>query len=140
MRIALVLIVLVAIGGLLFATQTENLAPVIFAVPFVNMTIKGTLLWTVLGAWVLGLVLGYLAALPGRFGASRRAKKAEKQLQKMGAVQEKAVEAAETAGLAARAASTPVARGLAAEAADDAAATARLADEVARRTTDTLGS
>ncbi|OZC02200.1 hypothetical protein [Rubricoccus marinus] len=131
MRFAFVLIVLVALGGVLFATQPTNLEDIEFAIPFVSTTIIGIKLWTVLGAWVLGLFMGYLAAVPGAFSAKRRAKKLEKQ---MTAVQAQAGETAADARATAATARTPAARAMANETAEDASETQRLADEVARRT------
>ena len=133
MRFAILLIVLVGLGGVLLATQPTNLDEIRFALPFVGTTIVGNKLVTVLGAWALGLVLGYLAAVPGAFSAKRRAKKVERQLE---AVQAKAGETASEATAAAMSARTPAARNAAVEAATDAAETQRLADEVARRTSD----
>ena len=104
MRFAIVLIVLVALGGVLFATQPTNLEEIRFAVPFINTSIVGIKLWTVLGAWILGLLLGYLAAVPGAFSAKRRAKKLEKQVQ---AVQAQAGETAADARATAASAATP---------------------------------
>ncbi|MEM6326738.1 MAG: hypothetical protein AAF791_06415 [Bacteroidota bacterium] len=131
MRFAFVLIVLVALGGILFATQPTNTEEIRFVVPFINTTIVGYKLWTVLGAWVLGLVLGYLAAVPGSFSAKRRAKKVEKQL---AAVQAKAGETVGEARAAADLATVPAAKEAATEAADDAAEIERLASQVARST------
>ena len=140
MRFALLLIVVVSIGGILFATQPSNLEAVEFAIPFTESVIVGYKLWTVLGAFALGLLLGYLAALPGAFGASRRAKKAEKQLAKIGgAVADKADDITAEARAAAATAVSPTAREHASDAAADAAEMQRLADEVARRTTDVTG-
>ena len=138
MRFAIVLIVLVALGSVLFATQPTNLEEIEFVVPFINTSIIGYKLWTVLGAWVLGLLLGYLAAVPGAFSAKRRARKLEKQVaavqSQAGAVASKASETASDARGAAASAVTPAGRALSAEAAEDATETQRLADEVARRT------
>ena len=131
MRFALVLAVLVGLVGILFATQPLNLERIEFAVPFVDATFWAYKLWAVLGAWGLGLLLGYLAAVPGTFSAKRRAKKLEQQV---GAVSAKAGETAAEARVAAATAATPRARAAAAEATEDALETQRLADEVARRT------
>ena len=131
MRFALVLIVLVALGGILFATQPINLEEIEFAIPFIGTSIIGIKLWTVLGAWILGLALGYLAAVPGAFSAKRRAKKAEKQLAAVGA---KAGEVAGDAATAADLATSAPAKAAATEAATDAAEIQRLADQVAKST------
>gem|GEM_PF-6513452 len=131
MRFALILIVLVTIGGILFATQPANLDEIRFSIPFIGTDIVGVKLWTVLGAWVLGLAMGYLAAVPGAFSAKRRAKKVEKQL---AAVQAKAGETAGEATAAADLARTPAAKSAAADAATDATEIQRLADQVARST------
>ena len=128
MRFALVLIVLVAIGGVLFATQPSNLDEVRFAIPFTTSEIVGNKLATVLGGFGLGLLLGYLAALPGRFGASRRAKKAEKQLASLGTP-------APAPG-APPVAPPPAAASSPGPDLGDASDTQRLADEVARRTSE----
>ncbi len=133
MRFAFVLIVLVALGGVLFATQPTNLEDIEFAIPFIDTTIIGIKLWTVLGAWVLGLFMGYLAAVPGAFSAKRRVKKLEKE---MGVVQAQAGEVAADSRVAAATARTPAARAASGEAANEAAEMQRLADEVARRTAD----
>lgn len=131
MRFALILIVLVALGGILFATQPSNLEEIRFAIPFIGTSIVGIKLWTVLGAWVLGLFLGYLAAVPGAFSAKRRAKKVEKQL---AAVQAKAGEATDQATAASYHATTPAGKAAANEAAADAAEVQRLADQVSKST------
>lgn len=131
MRFAFILIVLVGLGGILFATQPTNLEDIEFIVPFVGTKIIGYKLWTVLGAWVLGLFLGYLAAVPGAFSAKRRAAKLEKQVAAVGA---KAGETASGARATAASAVTPTTRAKAQETAEDASETQRLADEVARRT------
>lgn len=138
MRFAIILIVLVGLGGILFATQPTNVEQIEFIVPFVGTKILGYKLWTVLGAWVLGLALGYLAAVPGAFSAKRRAAKLEKQVAAVGtkatAVGAKAGEVAADARAAAASAVSPTSRAKANEAAEDASETQRLADEVARRT------
>ncbi|MEL6615195.1 MAG: hypothetical protein AAFQ43_05630 [Bacteroidota bacterium] len=131
MRIIFALIVLVGLGAILFATIPENRAfDLEFVVPFIDTTLTGSRLWTVLGAWLLGLVMGYLAAFPGTFSAKRRAKKLEKQV---AAVGEKAGQTAADAQ-ATVAAASPAAPTKGAASAEDAAETQRLADEVARRT------
>ena len=138
MRFAIILIVLVSLGAVLFATQPTNLEEIEFVIPFVNTSIIGYKLWTVLGAWVLGLLLGYLAAVPGAFSAKRRAKKLERQVAEVqsqaGAVAAKASETRADARGAAATATTPSNQAMSAEAAEDAAETQRLADQVARMT------
>ena len=131
MRFALVLIVLVALGGVLFATQPSNLEEIELAIPFIGTSIIGVKLWTVLGAWVLGLFPGYLAAVPGAFSAKRRAKKAEKQLAAVGV---KAGEVTGEASAAVDLATTAPARAAATDAANDAAEIQRLADQVSKST------
>jgi hypothetical protein len=131
MRFALILIVVVALGGVLFATQPTNLEEIEFAIPFIGTSIIGVKLWTVLGAWVLGLFLGYLAAVPGAFTAKRRAKKAEKQLAAVGA---KAADVTGQASAAADLATNPSAKAAATDAAADGAEIQRLAEQVAKST------
>ncbi|MEM1054134.1 MAG: hypothetical protein AAGI52_01305 [Bacteroidota bacterium] len=126
MRFALILIVIVALGGILFATQPTNLEEIEFAVPFIGTSIFGIKLWTVLGAWILGLALGYLAAVPGAFSAKRRAKKAEKQLAAVGGKTTEAAPAPTT--------TAPPASAAASDAATDSAEIQRLADQVAKST------
>ncbi|MEM0961880.1 MAG: LapA family protein [Bacteroidota bacterium] len=81
MRLAIVLLVVVTVLGVLLATQDANLTnDVRIALPFVDVDWTGPVLWMVGGWFGAGLLLGYLVALPGRVGASLRARKIEKQL------------------------------------------------------------
>lgn len=81
MRFALVLLFVVAVLGVLLATQPANLEnEARLALPFIGADWTGPVLWMVGGWFGAGLLLGYFAALPGRIGASRRARKVEKRL------------------------------------------------------------
>lgn len=125
MRFLLVLLFFVVVLGVLLATQDANLTnEVRLALPFVDADWTGPVLWMIAGWFGAGLLLGYLAALPGRLGASMRARKIEKELHKTEATAPKAVPAAEPA---------PAARAPR-PAATEADEMQRLADEVARRT------
>ena len=124
MRLLLFLLVIAAFVFLLLATQPANYnQDVSLRLPFVALSVTGPLLAWVAGSLGVGFLLGYLGALPGRFGAAARARRAEKQLA-----------SAETATAstvsAARADATSANR----RAAMDASETQSLADEVARRT------
>lgn len=124
MRLALVVLFLVAVLGILLATQPANLeTEVRLALPFIQADWTGPLLWMVAGWFGVGFGLGYLVALPGRLGASMRARKVEKELTKTSVEREKAVGHLN--------APTPAA---AARATTEADEMQRLADEVARRT------
>jgi hypothetical protein len=135
MRLALLLLLLLALAGALLATQPENMEPVAFAIPYTGLQFSGPKLLVLATTFIAGFLLGYLATLPGRLGAARRARRAEKQLTESGAIRGAAASAdaraAEARADAARArteASAPRA------APHDAVETQRLADEVARRT------
>ena len=134
MRLALFLLVIAGFVFLLLATQPTNYnEDVSLMLPFVALSLTGPLLAWVAGSLGAGFLLGYIAALPGRFGASRRARQDEKEL----AMTEKAASAQITSAHRDAAAATSNARVADARAdavAYDAAETQRLADEVARRT------
>lgn len=122
MRLAFVLLFFLAVLGVLLATQDANLTnEVRIALPFVDVDWTGPVLWMVGGWFGAGLLLGYLVALPGRLGASLRARKIEKQLATTSTERTKAIghlnQAAPRAG-----------------ASTEADEMQRLADEVARRT------
>lgn len=129
MRTALLFLFLAAVVFVLLATQDSNYTNWIpLELPFSDSTISSPLIGWIGGSFGIGLLLGYLAAIPGRFGAGRRAKKAEKELAK--------VEASRSEAASARAAA---ASSRSASSADtDAAEMQRLADEVAARTESTV--
>ena len=121
MRLALLSLFLVVVLGILLATQPSNLEnEVRLALPFTQADWTGSVLWMIAGWFGAGLGLGYLIALPGRIGASRRARKVEKQLAVTSTEREKAVTHLNEA--------TPR------RSATEADEMQRLADEVARRT------
>ncbi len=123
MRFAVLVLLLVAVLGVLLATQPANLEnEVRLALPFIGSDWTGPVLWMIAGWFGAGLVLGYVAALPGRIGASRRARKIERELEKTDADRTKAIGHLNEAA--------PVAPRNTTEADE----MQRLADEVARRT------
>ncbi|HLT46183.1 MAG TPA: lipopolysaccharide assembly protein LapA domain-containing protein [Rubricoccaceae bacterium] len=140
MRLALIILLLLALAGVLFATQPLNMDDVAFAIPFTGdpgLQFTGPRLIVVAATFLIGFALGYFATLPGRIGAARRARRAEKRLGEVEATRGAAASAEARAAEARREAA--VAREEAAEARAsgyDAAETQRLADEVARRTAD----
>jgi uncharacterized membrane protein YciS (DUF1049 family) len=83
MRFALLVLFLMLVLGVLLATQDANFEDVIIALPFLDLQIRGALFWMVAGWFGTGLLLGYLIALPGRISASNRARKAQKELEKI---------------------------------------------------------
>lgn len=121
MRFALVLFVLLAIFVALMATLPLNREDVAFLIPYTSLQFSGPRILVLASSLGIGFLLGYLSALPGRIGASRRAKKAEQQLAKVAP----ATPVAATGVPASRV--QPVATGTASD-------TQSLADEVARRT------
>lgn len=128
MRTLVILLFVLVILGVLLATQDANLTnEVRLALPFVDVDWTGPVLWMIGGWFGAGLLLGYLAALPGRVGASLKARKIEKQLSKTSVEREKAV-----GHLNEAVAPAPTARR--APAPTEADEMQRLADEVARRT------
>ena len=130
MRTALVFLLLAAIVFILLATQDPNISVWLpLELPFTDLTVSSPLLGWIAGGFGLGLVLGYLAGLPGRVGAATRARKAEKRLEKAGVARAEIREEVADARAEAH-----EARVEAAEAKTDAAETERLAAEVARRT------
>ena len=129
MRFALVLLFFVVVLGVLLATQDANLTnEVRLALPFVEADWTGPVLWMIAGWFGAGLVLGYLIALPGRLGASMRARKIEKQLAETDTARASAV------GHLNEAAPPPPRRAGRPAAPTEADEMQRLADEVARRT------
>ncbi|MDT7857619.1 LapA family protein [Rubrivirga sp. S365] len=124
MRFALALLLVFAVLGILLATRPENLQnDVALALPFTSITWVGPVLWMLAGWFGAGILVGYLIALPGRIGASRRARRVEKELGQTQVVKEKAVGHLNTP--------EPAPRPGAPTEADEMQ---RLADEVARRT------
>lgn len=120
MRLALVLLFVIAVLGILLATQPANLEnEVRIALPFLGADWTGPVLWMVGGWFAAGLLLGYVIALPGRIGAARRARRVEKRLTETGAADPVVVEKPVT-----RRDPSPT----------EADEMQRLADEVARRT------
>lgn len=138
MRFTFLLLLVVLLGGALFATQDANMEPVGLAIPYTDLQLTGPLLIVVIGTLFAGYALGYLAALPGRFGAARRARRAEKRLGEAETARG-ATANAEARAAEARAEAAGAQRDAAAARASsyDAAETQRLADEVARRTAGT---
>ena len=137
MRVALILLLVLALGAALMATQSLNMEPVEFAIPYVDLVFTGPRLIVVATAFLLGFALGYLATLPGRLGAARRARRAEKRLSEVDAARGAAASAEARAAEARAEASEARREARAAHTSDlDAAETQRLADEVARRTAD----
>ena len=139
MRLALLFLLLAAVLFVLLATQDANYANWIpLELPFTDQSISSPLLGWIGGSFGIGLLLGYLAAVPGRFGAASRAKKAEKQLAQVEASRAEAA-AARAEAATARQPVAPVAAPVASPtpvrpAGSEADEMQRLADEVARRT------
>ncbi|WP_420457196.1 hypothetical protein [Rubrivirga sp.] len=126
MRTLLLLLLVIVIFGVLLATQDANLTnEVRLALPFVDADWTGPVLWMIGGWFGAGLLLGYLAALPGRLGASMRARKVEKELTQTSVERSKAI-----SHLNEPAPPAPARR----PATTEADEMQRLADEVARRT------
>ena len=115
MRFALILFVLVAIALALMATQSANTDWVGLALPYTDITLRSPLILMVASSLGIGFLLGYLSGLPARIGAGRRARKAEQKLAR--------VAPATATGVPADATVT-----------GDAATTASIADDIARRT------
>ncbi len=129
MRTALLFLILAAVVFVLLATQDANYTNWIpLELPFSDSTISSPLIGWIGGSFGIGLLLGYLAALPGRFGASRRAKQAQKELSKVEASRSGAASALSAAASSRSASSADT----------DAAEMQRLADEVAQRTKSTV--
>ncbi|HEX8386367.1 MAG TPA: lipopolysaccharide assembly protein LapA domain-containing protein [Rubricoccaceae bacterium] len=132
MRTLLFLLVIAGFVFLLLATQDTNTSQYVpLNLPFVDTTISSPVIGWIAGSLGLGFLLGYLAALPGRFGASARARRAEKQLA--------SVETATASTVTSNRADAAHARAVHARpdprvGSTDASETQRLADEVARRT------
>ena len=127
MRLTLFFLFIAAVLFVLLATQDVNYTAWIpLELPFTDKTISSPLLGWIGGSFGAGLLLGYLAALPGRVGASRRAKQAHKELSK--------VEAARAEAASARAAAVASRPATASSSGSEAAEMQRLADEVAVRT------
>ena len=125
MRLALALLFFVLVLGILLATQDANLAnEVRIALPFTDADWTGPVLWMIGGWFGAGLLLGYLAGLPGRVGAARRARQAEKKLGHTSAEKERAIQHLNEPAPRRPATATPT----------EADEMQRLADEVARRT------
>ena len=125
MRFAFVLLLLLAVLGILLATQDANLTnEVRIALPFTDADWTGPVLWMIGGWFGAGLLLGYLVALPGRVSASMRARKVEKQLGQTSAEKASAVHHLNEAAPPRPATAGPT----------EADEMQRLADEVARRT------
>lgn len=120
MRFALILFVLLAIVVALMATLPLNREDVSFLIPYTSLQFSGPRILVLASTLGIGFLLGYLSALPGRIGASRRARKAEQQLAKVAP------------------ASSDVTTGVPASRVQSSTGTASdtqsLADEVARRT------
>ncbi|MGB3542694.1 LapA family protein [Rubrivirga sp.] len=127
MRFAFLLLLILGVIGILLATQDANLTnEVRLALPFTDADWTGPVLWMIGGWFGAGLLLGYLVALPGRVGASMRARKIEKQLGTTEVKKDKAVSALNT--------SAPISASRTTPPATEADEMQRLADEVARRT------
>lgn len=125
MRLALFFLLVVAVLGILLATQDANVdAWVPLELPFVDFSVSSPLIGWIGGSLGVGFVLGYLVALPGRIGASRRAKRIERELNQTSAERSKAVGHLNEAAPIRPATAPPT----------EADEMQRLADEVARRT------
>lgn len=123
MRSLLLILLVVGLAAVLLLTRPENYTEEVhLALPFTDQVWTGSVIAMLGGFFGSGLLLGYLAALPGWLGAGARARRAEKELAK-----------AETLGTAARVQAAE-ARADARVAATEADEMQRLADEVARRT------
>ena len=141
MRLALIFLFLAGIVFVLLATQDANYTDwIALDLPFTDQSISSPLLGWIGGSFGLGLLLGYLAAVPGRFGAASRAKKAEQELARVEASRSEAA-AARAEAAATRAATAPPATPTAVvvdtrrdPSVSEADEMQRLADEVARRT------
>ncbi len=132
MRLFLFLLVIAAAVFLLLATQSGNLdQDASLLLPFTQLSVSGPIIAWIAGSLGVGFLLGYLAALPGRFGAAARARRAEKQLEQVQTTTATSVSAARADAATARADAFS-AKTRAAEAQHDAAETQRLSDEVAR--------
>ena len=134
MRTLLFLLVIAGFVFLLLATQDTNTSEYVdLNLPFTGTTISSPVIGWIAGSLGVGFLLGYLAALPGRFGAAARARRAEKQLASVETATASTVTAARTDAALARADARD-ARADARGGSADALETQRLADEVARRT------
>jgi uncharacterized membrane protein YciS (DUF1049 family) len=126
MRFALVILLLLAVGAAMLALAARATDPIeIDALGRVALTLGGFRLTTAFGvlfmsAVAIGVLLGMLAMAPSQLAAGRRAKQAQKKLTQVEASRSEAAEAR--------------ARAAAEASSDSAAETARLADEVSRRT------
>ena len=130
MRFALVLSLLLAILAVIFASYNPGQMEVV--IPFTGSQVVSQKPLVIIGTLLIGVVIGLLASVPGRIGATLRARRAEKELLALrGGSTATANVAATDASIAAAQAQNAAVR---AEAAEDAAETQRLADEVARRT------
>jgi hypothetical protein len=143
MRTILFLLVIAGFVFLLLATQDSNTSQYVpLNLPFADTTISSPVIGWIAGSLGLGFLLGYLAALPGRFGAAARARRAEKQLASVGTASASSASAARTdarrdevrAADAREDARVAETRADARVGSTDAMETQRLADEVARRT------
>lgn len=134
MRLLLFLLVIAGFVFLLLATQDTNTSEYVpLNLPFSGTTISSPVIGWIAGSLGLGFLLGYLAALPGRFGAAARARRAEKQLASVGTAADPVATAVRTHPRPADVRRDDV-RHDARVGSNDAAETQRLADEVARRT------
>lgn len=125
MRLLLFVLLIVAVLGILLATQDANVDTwVPLQLPFVDATISSPILGWIGGSLGAGLVLGYLVALPGRIGAARRARLAKKELVQTEVKRKEAVGHLNESDPGRPRAATPT----------EADEMQRLADEVARRT------
>lgn len=126
MRLTLLVLLIVAVLGILLATQASNVDTwVPLQLPFVDTTLSSPILGWIGGALGVGFALGYLVALPGRIGAARRARLAQKELVQTETNRKEAVRHLNEADPGpARPSTTPT----------EADEMQRLADEVARRT------
>jgi hypothetical protein len=126
MRFALVILLLLAVGAAMLALAARATDPVdVDALGRVALTMGGFRLTTAFGVLIMsavaiGVLLGMVAMAPGQLAAGRRAKQAHKKLTEVEASRSEAAEAR--------------ARAAAEASSDSAAETARLADEVSRRT------
>ena len=130
MRFALILSLLISLIAVVFALQ--NPGEMRINLPFSDNQLVSTQPVVLISTLLIGVLIGWLASLPGRIGAGLRARRAEKRIDEIesarGATVQAKTQAAEAHADAAEARRDAQAAEL------DAADTQRLADEVARRT------
>ena len=133
MRFALILSLVISLAAVVFALQ--NPGEMRINIPFSESQLVSTKPVVLISTLLIGVLIGWLASLPGRIGAGLRARKAEKRLAEFESARGATVQAQTQAAEARAEAAEAHREARAAEL--DAAETQRLADEVARRTADT---